>query len=72
MDRPAQVGEAFLVDDTVGMHHLQLAVVELGGAGDVAQLALWQKFLQVVLAGIEEGQRQRAGVVAAIDAIGRT
>ena len=66
-----QLGEAFLVHDPVGMHHLQHAVVEFGAAGDVAQLTHRQKFLQVILARIEESQRQRSGLVAAIDLVGR-
>ena len=40
-----QLGEAGLVDDAVGMHHLQHAVVERGGAGDVAHLADRQELL---------------------------
>ncbi len=54
------------------MHHLQIAVVDLGDAGDVAQLADRQQLLQIILAGVEECQRQRGvGIVAGDDAIGR-
>ena len=43
-----QRGEPRLVDDAVGMHHLQHAVVERGGAGDVAALADRQELFEVV------------------------
>ena len=66
-----QIGEALLVDHPVGMHHLQHAVVEFGGAGDVAQLAHGQELFEVILARVEKSQRERAGVVAAIDLVGR-
>ncbi len=67
-----QIGEAFFVHDAVGMHHLQHVVVDLGGAGDVTHLALWQELAQIVLARVEKGQRQRlAGVVAGDDAVRR-
>ena len=54
-----QLGEALLVHHAVGMHHLQHAVVEFGGAGDVARLAHRQELLQIVPPRIEIGQRQR-------------
>ncbi len=66
-----QRGEALLVHHAVGMHHLQHAVVEFGGAGDVARLAHRQQLLQVVAARVEIGQRDVAGVVVGVDAIGR-
>ena len=40
-----QIGKALFVDHAVGMHHLQHAVVEFGGAGDVARLADRQQLL---------------------------
>ena len=54
-----QIGKALLVDHAVGMHHLQHAVVEFGGAGDVARLAHRQQLFQIVLARVEISQRQR-------------
>ena len=67
-----QVGKALLVDHAVGMHHLQRIVVEFGGAGDVARLALGQELAQIILARVEISQRQRlSGVVAGDDAVGR-
>ena len=67
-----QIGEALFVDHAVGMHHLQHTVVEFGGAGDVARLALGQQFAQVILARVEIRERQRlSGVVAGDNAVGR-
>ena len=67
-----QIRKALLVHHPVGMHHLQHTVVEFGGAGDVARLALGQELAQIVLARVEIGQRQRLpGVVAGDDAVGR-
>ena len=57
-----QRGKALLIDHAVGMHHLQHAVVEFGGAGDVARLADRQQLFQIVLARAEIGQRQREPV----------
>ncbi len=48
-----QRGKARLVHHAVGVHHLQHAVVEFGGAGDVAHLAIRQQFFQIILSGIE-------------------
>ena len=53
------------------MHHLQHAVVERGGARHVAELADRQELLQIVLARVEIGQRDVAGLVAGIDLIRR-
>ena len=53
------------------MHHLQHAVVELDGAGDVAWLADGQECFQIIAARIEVGQREVAGIVMRIDPIGR-
>ena len=44
-----QIGKTLFVDHAIGMHHLQHAVVEFGGAGDVAGFAFGQQFLQIVL-----------------------
>ena len=54
------------------MHHLQRIVVNLGGAGDVAGLALGQELAQIILARVEISERQRlSGVVAGDDTVGR-
>ena len=37
-----QLGEALGVDDAIGMQHLQMAVIEGRGAGDVAEFAFGQ------------------------------
>ena len=66
-----QLGKARFVDHPVRMHHLQHAVVKFGSAGDEAQLARRQELLQVVLARVEKCERQRAGVVAGDDPVGR-
>ena len=65
-----QARQSRLVDDAVGMHHLQHAVVKAGRAGDVAKLADRQKLFQIVTTGVEEGQDQGAGLVAGIDLVG--
>jgi hypothetical protein len=59
------------IDDAVGMQHLQMAVVERGGSRHVSVLALGKELFQVVLAGIEIGDRQRVGVVARLDIVRR-
>ena len=69
-----QLGETLLVNDAVGMHHLQMPVVKLRGARHVTGFAFRQELLQIILAGVEIGQRQRVGVVvrvAGIDVVGR-
>ena len=66
-----QLGEPGFVDHPVGMHHLQHAVVERGGARDVAALALRQQLCDVVRVVAEIGEHDVAGVVARIDQIGR-
>ncbi len=53
------------------MHHLQMAVVERDGAGDVAQFAFGQELFQIILARVEIGDGQRVGVVACLDIVGR-
>ncbi len=67
-----QLGEARLVDDAVGMHHLQIAVIELGGARDVAQLAFRQELFEVIAPRTEEHEGQIGeGVVVGIDPVRR-
>ena len=66
-----QLGKACRIDHAVGMHHLQHAVVERRSARDVAQLADRQELFQIVLARVEIGEGQRAGVVAGVDVVGR-
>ena len=66
-----QLGEPRLVNHAIGMHHLQHAVVERGGAGDVASLADRIELLQVVLRKIEVREDDVASVVARVDQIGR-
>ena len=58
-----QLVELGLADHAVRMHHLQHAVVERGGARDVAQLARREELFEIIAPGVEIGQRQRAGVV---------
>src|SRR5262249_17029671 len=57
------------VDHAIGMHHLQIAVVERRGPGDVADLADRKKFFQVILASVEISDGQRVGVVARLDIV---
>ncbi len=66
-----QLGKAGCIHHTVGMHHLQMAVVERRDAGNVAGLALAKEFLQIIPARIEIGDGQRVGVVAGLDVVGR-
>jgi hypothetical protein len=66
-----QVGETGGIHHAIGVHHLQMAVVERCRARDVAQLALRQELLQIVLAGVEVGDGQRVRVVARVDIVGR-
>jgi len=56
--------------DMVRVGHLQLALVELEPAADHPDLARRQQLLQVVLAAVEEGEAEPAGLVAAADAVG--
>ncbi len=56
--------------DVVGMRHLHLALVELDPAAHHANLAHRQQLLQIVLAAVEEGEAEPAGLVAAPDAVG--
>ena len=64
-------GKAGFVDDTVGVNHLQHAVVEFGGTGDVSGLPDRQQFLQIVAARIEISEGDVAGIVVCVDAVGR-
>jgi hypothetical protein len=66
-----QAGKSFRVDDTVGMHHLQMAVVERRGARYVPDFADRQELLQIVLARVEIGDGERIGLVARLDVVGR-
>ena len=66
-----QACKARFVHNPVGMHHLQHAVVEFGGAGDVAGLPHGQELLQIILARVEKRQRQRPGIVAGDNPVGR-
>ena len=53
------------------MHHLQHAVVERGGARNVAKIAHGKELFQIVALGMEIGERERAAVVIGFDAIGQ-
>ena len=66
-----QVGQALLVHHPVGMDHLQHAVEHGDGAGDITRLADRQELLEIVLPRVEIGERERAGVVLGVDAIGQ-
>ncbi len=66
-----QLGKTLRVDDAIRMHHLQVPVVERRGPRHVAGFALRQEFLQIILAGVEIGERQRVGVVVGVDIVGR-
>ena len=66
-----QLGKAGCIHHTVGMHHLQMAIVERRDAGNVAGLAFGKELLQIIPARIEIGDGQRVGVVAGIDVVGR-
>ena len=66
-----QLGKASRIDHAVGMHHLQVAVVERRDARHVAGLALRQELLQIIFACVEIGDGQRVGVVACVDVVGR-
>ena len=66
-----QLQQALLVDDAVGMHHLQVPVVERRRPGHVTGFADRQELLQIILAGVEIRQRQRVGVVVGVDVVGR-
>ena len=66
-----QPGEAGRVDHAVGMHHLQMAVIERRGARHVAGLAVRQELFQIIPAGVEIGDGQRVGVVAGFDVVRR-
>ena len=68
---PESFANAGLVDDAVGMHDLQDAVIHLRGAGDVAFRADRQQFFDIAGLGAEIGQHHVAGVVAGIDQIRR-
>ena len=66
-----QLGKSGRIDHAVGMHHLQMAVVERRDARNVADLALGKELLQIILARVEIGDGQRVGVVAGVDIVGR-
>ena len=59
------------IDHPIGMHHLQMAVIERGSARDVAQFALRQELLQIIFARIEIGDGERVRLVAGVDVVGR-
>ena len=67
-----QCGKTGFVHDTVGVHHLQHAVVKFGSARDVTYFALRQQLFQIVTTGVEIGQCDVAGVIARVDPIRRT
>ena len=54
----------------VGVRHLHLALVEIDLAAHHPDLARGQQLLQVILAAVEVGEAEPAGLVAAPDAIG--
>ena len=54
----------------VGVRHLRLALVDLDPAAHHAHFAGRQQLLQVILAAVEIGEAEPAGLVAAPDAIG--
>jgi hypothetical protein len=56
--------------DMVGMRHLHLALVELDPPADDPHLARRQQPLEIVLAAIEVGEAELAGLVAAPDPVG--
>jgi len=64
--------KASFVHHAIGVNHLQHTVVEFGCAGDVAHFAFGQQLVQIIAVRIEIGQCDVAGVVARVDAIGRT
>ena len=64
-----QVSESFRIDHAIGMHHLQMAVIERCGARDVADFADRELLLQVIFARVEIGDGQRVGVVARLDIV---
>ena len=59
-----QPGKARRIDHAVGMHHLQMAIVERCYARNVARLALGEELLQIILARVEISDGERVGVVA--------
>ncbi len=64
-----QMFEPFRIDHAIGMHHLQMAVIERCGARDVADFADRKLLLQVIFARVEIGDGQRVGVVARLDIV---
>ena len=56
--------------DMVGVRHLHLALVEIDLAAHHPDLARGQQLLEVILAAVEVGEAEPAGLVAAPDAIG--
>src|SRR6266566_982469 len=65
-----QLFESRLVDDAVGMHHLQMAVVERGRAGDVAPFADRKEPLQIIPPRVEIGEDKVVRLVARVDEVG--
>ena len=66
--QPRQIGG---IDHAVGMHHLQVAVIEGGGARHVALLADREQLLQIVRARVEIGDDEIVGFVARVDEVRR-
>jgi hypothetical protein len=60
-----------LIHDAIGMHHLQHAVEQGGGTGDVTQGAFWIELFQIIPPRIEIGENESAGVVGSEDAVRR-
>ena len=66
-----QAGKSRGVDHAVGMHHLQMAVIERGGARHVAQRAFGILLFQIIPARVEIGDHQRIGVIGGVDIVRR-
>ncbi len=66
-----QARKAGFIDHEIGMHHLQHAVIERHGARHDAASAHRQQPVDMILARVEIGDDEAAGVVAGIDEIGR-
>ena len=66
-----QVGETRFVHHAIGVHHLQVAVVERGGARYVALLPDREELEQIIRARIEVGDDEIVRLVAHIDEVRR-
>ena len=66
-----QVGETRFVHHAIGVHHLQVAVVERGGARHVALLPDGEELEQIIRARIEVGDDEIVRLVAHIDEVRR-